>query len=192
MQQRAPHLTKYSKNGAAPNNKIGGYELNKIYLEEINEDSIRKFTECVLISYEALRKNEPDWTWRMDHADRAIDILFTILEEKKIFNRTRRPYLNWVNILISSTYIYYAVKNRLKPGSFMEFFEIRQNFADNAEKAGMNPQTFDVLCQAVEAANGDDGVPNCKPVPGTPTELMSLAIFFEQKILSKYDKSETD
>lgn len=73
----------------------------------------------------------------------------------------------------------------------MEFFEIRQNFAVNAEKSGINPATFDVLCQAIEAANGTDGVPNCKPVPGTPTELMSLAIFFEQKILPKYDGSDS-
>lgn len=161
--------------------------MNKIYLQDISEDSIRKFTECVLKSYEAIRKSEPDFTWRMDHADRAIEILFTILEEKKIFDRNRKPYLSWVNILISSTYIYYAVKNRLKPNSFMELFEIRQNFSDSAEKNGINPPTFDVLCQAIEAANGNDGVPNCKPVPGTPTELMSLAIFFEQKILPKYD-----
>lgn len=165
--------------------------MNQIYLEDINEESIRKFTECVLKTYEAYRKDEPDFTWRMDHADRAIDILFTILEEKKIFQRDRKPYLSWVGILISSVYIYYAVKDRLKPGSFMELFEIRQNFYPNAEKYGMNPSTFDVLCQAIEAANGNEGVPNCKPVPGTPTELMALAIFFEQKILPRYEHANS-
>ena len=164
---------------------------NKIYLEDIKEDNVRNFTECVLKSYKAIRKSELDFAFRMDHADRAIDILFTILEEKKIFDRTRKPYLSWVNILISTVYIYYAVKDRLKPESFIELFEIRQNFAVNAEKNGVNPQTFDVLCQAIEAANGNDGVPNCKPVPGTPTELMALAIFFEQKILPRYDGSDT-
>ena len=166
--------------------------MNKIYLEDIAEESIRNFTNCVLISYEAIRKNEPDFTWRMDHADRSIDILFTILEEKKIFDRTRKPYFSWVGILISAVYIYFAVKDRLKPDSFIELFEIRQNFVDNATKNGINPQTFDILCQAVEAANGNDGVPNCKPIPGTPTELMALAIFFEQKILPNYDGSQTD
>ena len=165
--------------------------MNKIYLEDIKEDNIRNFTECVLKSYEAIRKDVADFTWRMDHADRAIDILFTILEEKKIFDRNKKPYLSWVNILISTVYIYYAIKDRLKPESFIELFDIRQNFAVNAEKNGINPQTFDVLCQAVEAANGNDGVPNCKPVPGTPTELMALAIFFEQKILPKYDGSRS-
>ena len=164
---------------------------NKIYLEDIKEDNVRNFTECVLKSYKAIRKSELDFAFRMDHADRAIDILFTILEEKKIFDRTRKPYLSWANILISTVYIYYAVKDRLKPESFIELFEIRQNFAVNAEKNGVNPQTFDVLCQAIEAANGNDGVPNCKPVPGTPTELMALAIFFEQKILPRYDGSDT-
>lgn len=161
--------------------------MNKIYLEDISEESLQNFTKCVLKSYEAIRNNESDFTWRMDHADRAIDILFTILEEKKIFHRDKKPYLSWVGILISTTYIYYAVKDRLKPDSFIELFEIRQNFAVNAEKSGVNPSTFDVLCQAIEAANGNDGVPNCKPVPGTPTELMSLAIFFEQKILPRYE-----
>ena len=165
---------------------------NKIYLEDIKEDNVRNFTECVLKSYKAIRKSELDFAFRMDHADRAIDILFTILEEKKIFDRTRKPYLSWVNILISTVYIYYAVKDRLKPESFIELFEIRQNFAVNAEKNGVNPQTFDVLCQAIEAANGNDGVPNCKPVPGTPTELMALAIFFEQKILPRYDGSQVN
>ena len=165
--------------------------MNKIYLEDIKEDNIRNFTECVLKSYEAIRKDVADFTWRMDHADRAIDILFTILEEKKIFDRNKKPYLSWVNILISTVYIYYAIKDRLKPESFIELFDIRQNFAVNAEKNGINPQTFDVLCQAIEAANGNDGVPNCKPVPGTPTELMALAIFFEQKILPKYDGSRS-
>ncbi len=165
--------------------------MNKIYLQDIKEDNIRNFTECVLKSYEAIRKDVADFTWRMDHADRAIDILFTILEEKKIFDRDKKPYLSWVNILISTVYIYYAVKNRLKPESFIELFDIRQNFAINAEKNGINPQTFDVLCQAIEAANGNEGVPNCKPVPGTPTELMALAIFFEQKILPKYDGSRS-
>lgn len=189
MQPSAPHASKHSKDGAAANNKIGGTKLNQIYLEDISEDSIRNFTKCVLKSYDAIRKNEEDFTWRMDHADRAIDILFTVLEEKKIFKRDRKPYLSWVNILISSTYIYYAVKDRLKPYSFVELFEIRQNFSDNAEKNGVNPSTFDVLCQAIEAANGNEGVPNCKPVPGTPTELMALAIFFEQKILPRYDRS---
>lgn len=159
---------------------------NKIYLEDISEDSIRNFTKCVLKSYKAIRKSELDFAWRMDHADRAIDILFSILEEKKIFDRNKKPYLSWVNILISTIYIYYAVKDRLKPESFIELFEIRQNFAVNAEKNGVNPQTFDVLCQAVEAAYGSNGVPSCKPIPGTPTELMSLAIFFEQKILDSY------
>ena len=163
--------------------------MNKIYLQDISEDSIKDFTECVLKSYEAIRNNEADFSWRMDHADRAIDILFTILEEKKIFDRERKPYLSWVNILISTTYIFYAVKDRLKPDSFIELFEIRQNFHQNAERYGINPAVFDVLCQAVEAANGTEGVPNCKPVPGTPTELMSLAIFFEQKILPKYETS---
>ena len=163
--------------------------MNKIYLNEISEENVRNFTNCVLISYEAIRKNEEDFSWRMDHADRSIDILFTILEEKKIFDRTRKPYFSWVNILISAVYIYFAVKDRLKPDSFIELFEVRQNFADNATKNGINPQTFDILCQAIEAANGNDGVPNCKPVPGTPTELMALAIFFEQKILPKYDGS---
>ena len=165
--------------------------MNKIYLDDIKEDNIRNFTECVLKSYEAIRKDVADFTWRMDHADRAIDILFTILEEKKIFDRNKKPYLSWVNILISTVYIYYAIKDRLKPESFIELFDIRQNFAVNAEKNGINPQTFDVLCQAIEAANGNDGVPNCKPVPGTPTELMALAIFFEQKILPKYDGSRS-
>lgn len=163
--------------------------MSKTYVKDISEDNIRQFTECVLKTYEALRKNEPDFTWRMEHADRAIDILFTILEEKKIFNRERAPYMSWVNILISATYIYYAVKNRLKPENFIEFFAIRQDFAVNAEKSGINPQTFDILCQAVEAAYGNGGVPNCKPVPGTPTELMALAIFFEEKILPRYDGS---
>jgi hypothetical protein len=166
--------------------------MNKIFLENISEDNIRSFTECVLKSYDAIRKNEADFTWRMDHADRAIDILFTILEEKKIFDRERKPYLSWVNILISTTYIYYAVKDWLKPYSFMELFEIRQNFSTNAEKCGINPTTFDILCQAIEAANGNDGVPNCKPVPGTPTELMALAIFFEQKILPKYTNEQNN
>ena len=161
-------------------------------MEDIKEDNVRNFTECVLKSYKAIRKSELDFAFRMDHADRAIDILFTILEEKKIFDRTRKPYLSWVNILISTVYIYYAVKDRLKPESFIELFEIRQNFAVNAEKNGVNPQTFDVLCQAIEAANGNDGVPNCKPVPGTPTELMALAIFFEQKILPRYDGSQVN
>ena len=161
--------------------------MNKIYLDDIAEESIRNFTNCVLISYETIRKSEPDFTWRMDHADRSIDILFTILEEKKIFDRTRKPYFSWVGILISAIYIYFAVKDRLKPDSFIELFEVRQNFMDNATKNGINPQTFDILCQAIEAANGNDGVPNCKPIPGTPTELMALAIFFEQKILPRYE-----
>ena len=161
--------------------------MNQIYLNDINEEPIRNFTDCVLKSYDALRKNEADFSWRMDHADRAIDILFTILEEKKIFDRERKPYLSWVNILISTAYIYYAVKDWQKPGSFIELFEIRQNFWQGAEKCGINASTFDILCQAIQAANRNEGVPNCKPVPGTPTELMSLAIFFEQKILPRYE-----
>lgn len=191
MQRRTPHIEKHSEDGTAAKNKTGGIILNKIYLEDISEDNIRKFTECVLKSYEAIRRNEPDFTWRMEHADRAVDILFTILEEKKIFDRTRKPYLSWVNILISTTYIYYAIKDRLNPHNFLALFEVRQNFADSAEKNGINPTTFDVLCQAIEAANGNDGVPNCKPIPGTPTELMSLAIFFEQKILPKYERTDS-
>ena len=165
-------------------------EVYEIYLEDISEESVRNFTECVLKSYKAIYKNEPDWTWRIEHANRAIDILFTILEEKKIFHRGRKPYMSWVGILISSTYIYYAVKNRLKPDSFIELFDIRQNFFDKAVKHGMNEATFDVLCQAIEAAYGTNGVPSCKPIPGTPTELMSLAIFFEQKILDQYCNNE--
>lgn len=187
MQSRAPHFKKYWDDGSSTKNKIGGNILSKIYLEDISEENIRSFTECVLKSYDAIRKNEADFSWRMDHADRAVDILFTILEEKKIFDRERKPYLSWVDILISTTYIYYAIKDWMNPHNFMELFEIRQNFAVNAEKCGINPTTFDVLCQAIEAANGNDGVPNCKPVPGTPTELMSLAIFFEQKILPRYE-----
>ena len=187
MQRRAPHIQKCRIDGPAAKNNIGGNPLNQIYLNDINEEPIRNFTDCVLKSYDALRKNEADFSWRMDHADRAIDILFTILEEKKIFDRERKPYLSWVNILISTAYIYYAVKDWQKPGSFIELFEIRQNFWQGAEKCGINASTFDILCQAIEAANGNEGVPNCKPVPGTPTELMSLAIFFEQKILPRYE-----
>ena len=43
---------------------------NKIYLEDIKEDNVRNFTECVLKSYKAIRKNDLDFAFRMDHADR--------------------------------------------------------------------------------------------------------------------------
>ena len=163
-----------------------------VYLEDIGEESLLKLTRCILFSYEGLINNEADFTWRMEHASRSIEILFTILEEKKIFSRNRKPYFSWVNILISAVYIYFAVKNRLRPDNFIELFEIRQNFAEHAERNQVNASTFDVLCQAIEAANGNSGVPNCKPVPGTPTELMALAIFFEQKILPTYDGTKAD
>ena len=162
-----------------------------IYLKDIGDEGLRNLTECVLKTYDTLRKDTADMEWRIEHADRTIDILFSILEEKKIFDRTRKPYLSWVDVLISAVYLYFFVKNRQRPERFIELFEIRQDFEESATKNGVNPQTFDILCQAVEAAGGNSGVPNCKPVPGTPTELMSLAIFMEQNILPKYDGTET-
>ena len=120
-------------------------------------------------------------------ADKALSVLFDILEEKQIFDRERKPYNTWVEVLISAVYLYYAVHNRLKDDSFIELFKIRQNHWDTAERCGMNRQTFDILCQAVEAGNGTTGVPACKPVPGTPTELMALSIFLVEKILPKYE-----
>jgi len=122
-----------------------------------------------------------------DQAPASKDVLFDILEEKQTFARERKPYNTWVEVLISAVYLYYAVHNRLKDDSFIELFKIRQNHWDTAERCGMNRQTFDILCQAVEAGNGTTGVPACKPVPGTPTELMALSIFLVEKILPKYE-----
>ena len=67
----------------------------------MKQDKLKPMLFSVLKSYDAIRKNEADFSWRMDHADRAVDILFTILEEKKIFDKRRRFFLKSKPHLIS-------------------------------------------------------------------------------------------
>ena len=161
-------------------------KLDFAWLKEIHDASLYQFTKEVVEIYHTF-DNHIEFQKEIQTADKALSVLFDILEEKQIFDRERKPYNTWVEVLISAVYLYYAVHNRLKDDSFIELFKIRQNHWDTAERCGMNRQTFDILCQAVEAGNGTTGVPACKPVPGTPTELMALSIFFVEKILPKYE-----
>lgn len=161
-------------------------KLDLAWLDEIHDTALYQFTQEVIEAYHESESHDM-FQKEMKTADKALSVLFDILEEKQIFDRERKPYNTWIEILISAVYLYYAVHNRDNRDSFIELFRVRQNHCDTAERCGMSNQTFDILCQAIEAGNGTKGVPACKPVPGTPTELMALAIFFVEKILPKYE-----
>lgn len=161
--------------------------LTFAYLEEIHEVPLFNFTRDAIEAYHTF-DNHIAFQNEINTADKVLSVLFDILEEKQIFQRDRKPYNTWVEILIAAVYLYYAVHNRLKEDSFIELFKVRQDCGPIAERHNLSAQTFDILCQAIEAGNGTTGVPACKPVPGTPTELMALAIFFVEKILPKYER----
>ena len=156
-----------------------------IYLDHISDPVLLQLAKEIIEAQHQF-DNHIEFQKQMNTADSALDILFTMLEEKQIFNRNDRPYKTWVEILIAAVYIYYAIRNRLDESSFIELFEVRQRWWTSAERNGMSASAFDVLCQTIEAGNGTHGVPACKPVPGTPTELMSIAILIADKILPKY------
>lgn len=167
---------------------------NKLYftlLDDISDKDLKAYVSTVIENYHTM-DNHIEFQKQMTTAEKALDILFTILEEKGIFNRTIKPYKSWIEILISAVYLYYAAKNRNKPESFIELFEIRQNTWQIAQRNHLSMQTFDVLCQTVEAGYGSNGVPACKPTPGTPSELMALSIFIVERILPSLDKTITD
>lgn len=155
------------------------------FLDRIEDPNLRQLVQDIIESSHQF-DNHIEFQKEMNTADTALDILFTMLEDKQIFDRNIRPYKSWIDILIAAVYLYYAVHNRLDPESFVELFSVRQNWWHTAERYGISASAFDVLCQAVEAGKGTSGVPACKPVPGTPTELMSIAILIADKIIPKY------
>ena len=157
------------------------------FLDRIEDPDLLAFVQEVIESKHYF-DNHIEFQKQMKSADCALDILFTFLEDKEIFDREQRPYKTWVEILIAAVYLYYAVRNRLDPDSFIELFFVRQNHWETAQRHHISPQTFDVLCQTIEAGNSTHGVPACKPVPGTPTELMAVAILVTDKVLPKYAK----
>ena len=164
---------------------------NKLYfnlLDDISDPDLKAYVLSVIENYHSI-DNHIEFQKKMTLADKALDILFMILEEKQIFDRKIKPYKAWIEILISAVYLYYAAKNRQRENSFIELFEIRQNTWPMAKKHNISAQTFDVLCQTIEAGYGTSGVPACKPTPGTPSELMALSIFIVENILPKIDKA---
>ena len=115
------------------------------YLDRIEDPVLRQLVNDIIESQHQF-DNHIEFQKEMETADNALDILFTLLEDKKIFDRDIRPYKSWIDILIAAVYIYYAVRDRLDPESFITLFEVRQRWWHKAERYGVSASTFDVLC----------------------------------------------
>ena len=153
------------------------------YVDDIAEEKLREFTQKVLGDIMVGHALTEEQRYKLlNGAEQSICVMFRLLERKKVFKRSKKPYANYMSILISATYLYYASRayDVNMNDNYVNLFRIRKDYSKMAADLKLDFQEFDYLCQAIEGAMGDDGIPRCKPIADSPAEWMALAIYIAE------------
>lgn len=113
---------------------------------------------------------------KLIEANKVMDVMVGMLKKKKQI--TEHGSQTFIEIMMAAAFVH----NLFYTGSVSQLFMAREKLQPIAEKIGLPQNGIDGIFQAVEAQLGDDSpVPQCKPIPGTPTELFAWAVWFTKE-----------
>lgn len=143
---------------------------NDNYIKSIKIETLREFVEEALLTYGTVEK--------YNTANKVVDLLNSMLVKKKqIVDGIEQSF---VDVLKVAGFIHNLFYN----GTVSSLFLAREKLLPLAKDKYKMPDNYiNSIFQAVECQLGEDTpVPQCKPIPGTPTELFAWSCWLvEQK-----------
>lgn len=114
-------------------------------------------------------------------ADRIADIMTNLISEYKgIPCGGEKPhYDQWYEVLLSAIYIYCLIYNEENP--FTSLVRAREYTYKYHLESGLKPIELEYVFQAVESLRGFNGPQKWKPIADSPSEMLVLAVFLENK-----------
>lgn len=149
-----------------------GYTINDLEFGLALMDSNKK--ELVELTINIL--NEYSSKSKLIKANKALEILLFLLEERKLYDPNSKVKQSFLDILISACLVHNVVK--VDATNWKKVFEIREIICEEAANFKVIPNDMiDAICDAVENQLGQHiPIKGCKPNPNTPGELLSYAI----------------
>ena len=141
-------------------NILENEEINN-HLKSIKIIALRNFVEESLLKYGTIEKYK--------QANQVVDLLYKMLIKKKqIVNGVEQSF---VDVLKVAGFIHNLFYNNTVSSLFLA----REKLLPLAKDKYKIPDNYiNSIFQAVECQLGEDTpVPQCKPIPGTPTELFA-------------------
>lgn len=110
-------------------------------------------------------------------ANQVTELTEKMLRKKKQINENGAQ--SFVEVIIVASLLH----NMFYDGTVSSLFLTREKLEPLARKHGIPDNYIDAIFQTIEAQLGDDTpVPQCKPIPNSPTELFAWACWFVDEL----------
>lgn len=139
------------------------------HIENIKIDSLREFVKESLLKFGDTNK--------LLQSNLVIDLLEKMLIKKKQMNKTVEQ--SFVEVLRVAGLLH----NLFFDGTVTSLFMAREKLVPIARKYNIPDNYIGSIFQTIECQLGEDTpVPQCKPVPGTPTELFAWSCWYIEEL----------
>lgn len=138
---------------------------NGRYINAISIESLYDFIVNCYLQYGSMSK--------LKEANNVIEVVEQMLEKKKQISE------NNVQSFVVVIFAAGLLHNMFYDGSITSLFLAREKLEPLARKYNIPNNYIEALFQTIEAQLGEDTpVPQCKPIPNSPTELFAWACWF--------------
>lgn len=127
---------------------------------------------------------------KLKEANDVIDILLGMLKQKNQLNENGMQ--SFVEMMVVAGLVHNVYFDSNFENQWVSLFMLRELHMETAIKNNVPPNAYNAIFQTVEAQLGDKTpIPACLPVPNSPTELFSWAVWFNRKY-AWFSKNESD
>lgn len=138
---------------------------NGRYINAISIESLYDFIVDCYLQYGSMNK--------LKEANNVIEVVEQMLKKKKQISE------NNVQSFVVVIFAAGLLHNMFYDGSITSLFLAREKLEPLARKYNIPDNYIEALFQTIEAQLGEDTpVPQCKPIPNSPTELFAWACWF--------------